>query len=299
MLDAFMQYLSLEKGASPRTVDAYAQDLQTYFRFLGLPAQPTADQCCAVQPQQIRAFLADLKRRGYERRTIARKLSALRSFYRFGQRRFDWSVNPLRWLDSPRLPRRLPRFLRQDEVERLLQAPDPTTPLGLRDRAVLELLYATGMRLAELEQLDLDDLDASEGTVNVIGKGGKQRWIPVGSAAIAAVGRYLESARPILARRAPADRPQPALLLSRKGRRLSRGAIALLLKKHARAAGIMQDVTPHMLRHSFATHLLEGGADLRAIQEMLGHASLSTTQVYTHVQAELLLQTYRSAHPRA
>ncbi|MFO7246064.1 MAG: tyrosine recombinase XerC [Thermaerobacter sp.] len=297
---AFMEYLQVEKGASPHTLDAYGRDLQEFFQAAGLGDDPPAAELERLDHLAIRAYLADLARRGRSRRTAARKLSALRSFFRFLVRRGFVTANPTRLVTGPKQPRRLPNFLEREAVAPLLEAPPADSPAGLRDRALLELMYASGLRLAEVVGLDLDDLDLGQGLVRVMGKGGRERVVPFGRAARAALAEYLERGRPHLLRPPrPGEAAERALFLNARGGRLGRRGVAYVLARYARGARSYRRVTPHTLRHTFATHMLQGGADLRSVQELLGHARISTTQIYTHVTREHLRRAYLDAHPRA
>lgn len=283
---AFLEYLSVERGASPHTLRNYAADLGEFTRFLAgerIPGMAAADT------RLVRAYLARLHQRRLSKATIARKLAAVRSCFKFLARRGFLDANPARRVKSPRLGRRLPSFLPKDEAAGLLDGPVEPSAGGARDRALLELLYATGLRVAECCGLGLDDLDRGRCTVRVVGKGDKERVVPVGEAALEAVDAYL-------AMRGHARGP---LFLNARGGRLTPRSVRRIVGRRARRAGISQRVTPHTLRHSFATHLLGEGADLRLIQELLGHSRLSTTQRYTHVSAEHLMKVYDSAHPRA
>jgi integrase/recombinase XerD len=289
-VDACLGAALAERGLAPRTVEAYRHDLADFERFLrarGLrrPAEVTR----AV----VTLYLVALRRRGRAPATVKRRVAAIRALFRHLVREQVVAVDPTVDLGAPRLPRRLPRVLTVQEVEALLAAPDPSTPEGLRDRAMLELLYASGLRVSELVGLNLGDVDLAAELVRCVGKGGKDRVVPVGSRAIAALLDYQRQGRPVLAGR----RGLQALFISRRGR-LTRQGCWKLLRAHARRAGITTPLTPHVLRHSFATHLLEGGADLRAVQEMLGHASVSTTQIYTHLARDRLRAVYMQAHPR-
>lgn len=296
----FMHYLEAERGSSSHTLDAYGRDLQDFFQVAGLGEDPSTGDLARVDHLTIRQWLADLARRGLSRRTVARKLSALRSFYGFLARRGLVTVNPTRLVASPKQPRRLPNFLERDAVEPLVEAPPADTPAGLRDRALLELMYASGLRLAEVVGLDLGDLDLTQRLVRVLGKGGRERIVPFGRAAAAALAEYLERGRPRLLRPGEQeDREEQAVFLNLRGGRLGRRGVAYIIRKYVRGAELYRRVTPHTLRHTFATHLLQGGADLRAVQELLGHAGIATTQVYTHVTREHLRKTYLDAHPRA
>ncbi|MGH7366868.1 MAG: tyrosine recombinase XerC [Candidatus Rokuibacteriota bacterium] len=283
---SFLEYQGVERGASPHTLRSYAADLSEFTRFL---AEEKVGGWEVVDTRMVRAFLARLHRRRLAKATIARKLAAVRSCFRFLARRGALEVNPARQVRSPRLGRRLPSFLPVDEAAALLSpAPEPSRA-GARDRALLELLYASGLRVAEGCGLDLDDLDEARRTVRVVGKGDKERVVPVGETALEALAAYL----------AMRGRRRGALFLNARGGRLTPRSAHRIVGARARQAGISQRVTPHTLRHSFATHMLGAGADLRLIQELLGHSRLSTTQRYTHVSPEHLMRVYDAAHPRA
>jgi integrase/recombinase XerD len=245
-------------------------------------------------------FLESLYRQHLDSRTVARALASLRNLFRFAMTEEVISVDPTLNLESPRYRRSLPSFLRMDEVDRLLAQPDGTTVHGLRDRALIELLYSTGLRVSELTGLRVSDVDARMGCLRCVGKGDKERLVPVGRQALAAVQKYLDEARPALLRaRRGNTQSDPGLFLNRFGGPLSRIAVWRILCNYGRRAGIRIRLSPHKLRHSFATHLLERGADLRSVQMMLGHADISTTQIYTHVMEERLKQVYKAHHPRA
>jgi integrase/recombinase XerD len=233
-----------------------------------------------------------------ESRTVARQLVTLRNFFRFAQIQDLIAEDPSINLESPKIRRNLPGYLRLEEVEKLLEQPDSKTPMGLRDRAMLEVLYSTGLRVSELIGLKVNDLDSKVGCVRCIGKGDKERIVPVGKKALGMVDKYLREGRPLLLRNARAS-AGPALFVNRRGVALSRVGVWKILSAYGRHAGLRIALTPHMLRHSFATHLLERGADLRSVQLMLGHADISTTQIYTHVVEERLKQIYKAHHPRA
>ncbi len=294
----FLDHLQVERGLSPHTVGAYRRDLARYRGFLGARGIGDARQ---VGEEDVRAFLAALSAargpegRPYRASTVSRTLSAVRSFHRFLVREDEAARDPTSAVVRPRVPRRLPRPLSVGEVTRLLEAAGQPTPAGLRDLAMLELLYGSGLRVSELVGLDVDDVDLEGGSLRVLGKGGREREVPLGRHARRALEAYLTGARPVLA--GPGSRG--ALFLNRRGGRLTRHGCARLLAACARRAGIGRRVTPHVLRHSFATHLLEGGADVRVVQELLGHASVATTQVYTLVTGEHLEAVYAAAHPRA
>jgi integrase/recombinase XerD len=297
--ERFLDHLAVERGLSGNTLAAYRRDLRRYAAFLATRDVGDPDE---VDEATIRSFVASLsasthgpEAAPYRASSVARALSAVRSFHRFLLREGAVERDPAASVARPRLPRSLPRPLGADDVRRLLEAPDPSTPAGTRDRAILELLYGSGLRISELTGLDVDDVDLDGASVRVLGKGGKERDVPVGSFARQAVGAYLTRGRPALA--GPATRG--ALFLNARGGRLSRQSCARLLGIHVRAAAIERRVTLHTLRHSFATHLLEGGADVRVVQELLGHASVATTQIYTLVTAQHLRDVYERSHPRA
>jgi integrase/recombinase XerC len=284
-LEAFFDYLRAQRAASAHTVAAYGVDLRQFVRLC--PGWATADV------HALRHYLAQLQGAGYERRTIARKLAAVRSFYRFLVLDGRLPQSPAQQLRTPKVPRTLPRTLSERQAAAAVAAPETSTPRGLRDRAILELIYGAGLRVGECAGLDLADVDleAAGGTVRVLGKGAKERVVPFGRFAAEALRRYLKLGRPRLATAVTGDFP---LWLNHDGGRLSvRSMHSLVARASGRAA------SPHTLRHAYATHLLDRGADLRSVQELLGHASLSTTQIYTHVTRERLKQVYLQAHPRA
>ena len=297
--ERFLDHLTVERGLSENTLDAYRRDLDRYVGFL---RHRDVVDIGAVDEATVRSFVASLSASThgpdaapYRASSVARTLSAVRSFHRFLVREGVTDHDPAARVAPPRLPRSLPRPLPVDDVRRLLEAPDEGTPAGLRDRAILELLYGSGLRISELTGMDVDDLDLEEGSLRVLGKGGKEREVPLGSFGRDAVGAYLTRGRPALATAAS----RGALFLNARGGRLSRQSCARLLGRYVRLAGIDRRVTLHTLRHSFATHLLEGGADVRVVQELLGHASVATTQIYTLVTARHLREVYDESHPRA
>ncbi len=290
--EPFRDYLGLERGLAPRTLQAYTCDLRRLVRFL---RSRGADSPGDVSPQDLREFVFWLKDQGLQATSIRRNVAAVRAYFRFLAGEGILSVDPSDRIESPRAWRRLPTVLSVEEVERLLDAPDPEHPLSPRDRALLELAYATGVRVSELITVRVNDLDLEEGFVTVTGKGSKRRGIPVGRRAKTALEAYLREARPGFDRGAG----KGALFLSAAGRPLSRMGAWKIIRRHVQAAGIAKRVTPHTLRHTFATHLLQGGADLAAVQEMLGHADISTTQLYTQVDREYLAEVHRKYHPRA
>jgi integrase/recombinase XerD len=297
--ERFLDHLTVERGVSAHTLAAYRRDLRRYAAFL---ARRGVDDPRAVDGATVRSFVASMSASThgpegapYRATSVARALSAVRSFHRFLLREGVTERDPTAAVAQPRLPRSLPRPLPVEDVRRLLEAPDPATPAGLRDRAILELLYGSGLRISELTGLDVDDVDPEAGSVRVLGKGAKEREVPVGSFAREALDAYLTRARPALAR----ANTRGALFLNARGGRLSRQSCARLLGGYVRRAGIDRRVTLHTLRHSFATHLLEGGADVRVVQELLGHASVATTQIYTLVTTRHLRDVYERSHPRA
>jgi len=291
-ISSFLTYVKVEKGLSSNTVSAYRRDLVKFDVF----AQKRKLSLEAVSRDDLVDFLANLYRLKLESRTVARHLVTLRNFFRFAQIHELITTDPSINLESPKIRRSLPGYLRLEEVERLLEQPDSTTALGLRDRAMLEVLYSTGLRVSELIGLRVSDLDSKVGCVRCIGKGDKERIVPVGRKALMMVEKYLREARPKLLGKL---RGSPTLFVNRRGVSLSRVGVWKILSGHGKRAGLRVSLTPHMLRHSFATHLLERGADLRSVQLMLGHADISTTQIYTHVVEGRLKQIYKAHHPRA
>ncbi len=288
---SFLDYARVERGLAFNSIVSYRRDLTEFLDYLRREKKAVE----RIQRTDIRNFLASLYRRGLSARSVARHLVSLRNFFRFLLRDGKIQNDPSAEVEAPKIGRRLPKFLALQEVEALLRQPDPSTPAGLRDKALLELLYATGMRVSELVGLRWEDFEVNLGVVRCRGKGGKERLIPVGKSALRAVEAYMRGGRGRLARN-PAV---PFFFLNRRGGQLSRVGFWNLLARYGRAAGIATPLTPHLVRHSFATHLLEGGADLRSIQLMLGHSDISTTQIYTHVLKERLKQVYHAYHPRA
>jgi integrase/recombinase XerD len=291
-LELFLAHVQVEKGLAANSVEAYGRDLRRYVEHLGALG---VTEWGAVTRAEILAHLAELVRRGLSPRSQARALSAIRQLHALllAERRVP--ANAADEIDSPRPGRRLPTLLARDEVEALLAQPDPRRPAGRRDRAMLELLYATGLRVSELVSLELNDVNLETRVLVARGKGSKERLVPVGAPAAEAVRGYLTTARETLLR----GRRSKDLFVTPRGRRMTRQAFAKIVAAHARAAGIRRRVSPHKLRHSFATHLLEGGADLRVVQAMLGHADVSTTQIYTHVDRTHVKRLYDRFHPRA
>ncbi len=291
---SFVTHVRVEKGLSANTVTAYRRDLVKFDVF----AKKRKLELENVTRDDLVDFLASLYREKLESRTVARHLVTLRNFFRFAQIHDLVKTDPSVNLESPKIRRSLPGYLRLEDVERLLAQPDAKTSFGSRDRAMLEVLYSTGLRVSELVGLRIGDLDSRSGCVRCIGKGDKERIVPVGRKALAMVDKYMQESRPALLRQAKVANSQ-ALFVNRRGVALSRVGVWKILSAYGRRAGLRVALTPHMLRHSFATHLLERGADLRSVQLMLGHADISTTQIYTHVVEERLKQIYKAHHPRA
>lgn len=288
--DDFIMHLTVERNLSVHSLKAYRQDLDQFHQFLGDVL------LTAVDYLTIRRYLGELSTKGYARTTMARKLATLRTYFRYLTKERAIDASPLSTVSSPKSIRRLPRFLDWSELERLLAAPDLETGLGLRDRAILELLYATGMRVGEIVALELTAFDWQEREIVVFGKGSKERVVLMDEHSAEIVQRYMGEARPRLLER----HVDPGVLfVNRQGQGLNQRSVQRMVQKYVGQAGIEKRISPHTLRHTFATHLLEGGADLRVVQELLGHASLSTTQIYTHVSQERLREVYRQAHPRS
>ncbi|MGI6632128.1 MAG: tyrosine recombinase XerC [Bacillota bacterium] len=305
--EEFLVEVGVSKTQSPSTQNAYANDLRQFVAFLTRDAgKKEVPKPSDLTADHLRRFIQYLGKEGYEGSSVARKTSCIRSFMKFLERRGVLSESGAKAVPPRRHKRALPKVLAENEVRNLIEAPNPDTPLGKRDRAMFELLYGAGLRVSELCSLNVGDIDYSLGFVQVLGKGGKERFVPVGSMALSALGDYLESGRPLL-ERAGKSKASPLvttlrkpLFLNRFGRRLSARSVRRILEKHLLEAGVDPDrCSPHTLRHSFATHLLSGGADLRSVQDMLGHASVRTTQIYTHLMPEHLREVYRSFHPRA
>jgi len=287
----FLDHLRVERNSSPHTVRCYEDDLVQFEGYLvesvGEMADPTA-----TDARRLRAYSAWLSGRGYAPSTIARRLASLRSFYRYQRRQGVVTSDPVGGLRNPKQPRRLPKLLRVEDVIRLLDAIPTSDDLGVRDRAMFETLYGGGLRVGELVGLDLADLDEESAMVRVRGKGRRERLCPIGSVALEWVGRWRAARR-------PARPDDPALFLNRRGTRLTSRSVGRLLQEHLVGLGFDPSSSPHTFRHSFATHLLDRGADLRSVQDLLGHRSLTTTQIYTHVTRERLIDAYNEAHPRA
>ena len=292
-LEDYLHFLRIERQLAENTLISYKKDLTDYLKSVYeiQHLQSLSD----VERQHIIIHLRDLKENGKSARTISRHISSIRSFHQFLLREKVAANDPTIHLELPQLEQKLPNFLSVEELNSLLGSISVSKPQGVRDLAMFELMYASGMRISECLNLNLEDLHLSMGFVRVFGKGGKERIIPLGGAALRACSNYIENARPQLLKQERTD----AIFINQRGKRLTRQGIWKLLNKHALMAGIKKEITPHVLRHSFATHLIENGADLRAVQEMLGHADISTTQIYTHVSKKRLKVVYKQYHPRA
>jgi integrase/recombinase XerC len=295
-LAEYLQHLAIEKNSSPYTVKSYREDLTQALDFfvtrLGM-ASPRPQQ---ISTRLLRAYLAHLHEQGFARSSIARKLASVRSWCRFLCRQGALTNNPAAGLRNPRLEKKLPRFFSREDMLRLLEAPPGDSPLGVRDRAILETLYSAGLRVGELVSIDLEDVDLGEGLAKVCGKGRRERLALLGPPCEEAIAAWLPYRTALLGSRAAT---QTALFLNKRGTRLTTRSIGRLLEKYLKTAGLNPQASPHTLRHSFATHLLDAGADIRSVQELLGHKSLGTTQMYTHVTMQRLRESYEKAHPRA
>jgi integrase/recombinase XerD len=291
----FLGYMTVERGASSNTTSAYRRDLNTYADFL---LERGVTDVSAVTRDDVVAFVTFLQSSGFAPASVERKVAAVKSFHKFLVREGVTDNHPTASMPLPKKPKRLPNVVSIEQVERLLEQPFPEGPVGLRDRAILEVLYGCGMRASEIVGLDLTDVELPEGFVRVFGKGGKERAVPIAGAAAAALQDYLDHARRVLKPKGRVRRQDPAaVFVNVRGGRLTRQTIFAIVRSYGGRVGL--DMHPHTLRHSFATHMLEGGADLRALQEMLGHSDISTTQIYTHVDRSHLREEYLSTHPRA
>ncbi len=291
LVEEYLHFLAVERGASLNTLEAYSRDIGQFLDYAGAIGVGSP---LAVSPEHVTAFLGELLGRGLSSASVNRKLAAIRGFYKYLLREARVEENPLARVETARTWMRLPGALSRDEMETLLGQPAEATPAGVRDRAMLELLYATGIRVSELATLTLNRVNRQMGFLVTVGKGRKERIVPVGQSALGWLGRYIEQARPVFLKKKASN----ALFLNRSGERFTRQGLWKLIKKYAKMAGLERKVHPHTFRHSFATHLLEGGADLRSVQIMLGHADISTTQIYTHVTRERLKETHKRFHPR-
>jgi integrase/recombinase XerD len=291
LVDEYLNFLAVERGASLNTLDAYSRDIH---QFLGFATAGGVSSPLAVTSGNVTAFLGELRDQGLSSTSMNRKLAAIRGFYKYLLREARLEENPLARVQIARTWMRLPGTLSREEMDTLLAQPADATPAGIRDRAILELLYATGIRVSELGTLTLNRVNRQMGFLVTVGKGRKERIVPVGRSALQWLGRYVEQARPVFLKK----RTSSVLFLNRSGEGFTRQGLWKLIKKYARMANLERKVHPHTFRHSFATHLLEGGADLRSVQVMLGHADISTTQIYTHVTRDRLKEIHRKFHPR-
>ena len=294
-VEGFLDYLRVEKSASTLTLISYRTDLGQFLSFLARQYSVSRQDISAelLNHKSVREYLAQLQEKGMSRSTMARKLAALRSFVRYLCRENVLRNNPIAAVSTPKQDKRLPKFLYPLEIQILMDAPDTSKPLGLRDKAILETLYAAGLRVSELVGLKVNDVYFDEELIKVFGKGSKERIVPLGSQALLSLNNYLQKGRPFLEKG-----KQEALFLNRLGTQLSDRSVRNIINKYVEEAALQQKVSPHTLRHSFATHLLNGGADLRSVQELLGHVKLSTTQIYTHLTTENIQQVYHETHPR-
>ena len=289
VIQQFADYLRVERGLAVNTVKAYSRDLMGFAKFL---ESTDVDSVLEATRLDIAEYLAHLRQRGLSSSTVDRKTDALRSFYRFLVAENHTTDDPTRLIESGRSWSKLPGVLSIGEIQLLLDRPDIDTPIGLRNRAILEIMYATGLRVSELVELRITDLNLEIGYIRCLGKGNKERVVPIGSKALALVRKYLESGRQLL------NPKGDYLIVNYRGEKLTRDGVRRIIQKIAKSAGIEKDISPHTLRHCFATHLLERGADLRSLQEMLGHADISTTQIYTHVNSKRLKEVHQKFHPR-
>ena len=295
-VENFKTYLTVEKNDSPLTVENYQADIEHFADFLKSKGKPV--DWLQVKVLDIRSYLAYMHGQEYARKTIARRISSLRSFYRFLRREGVVAMNPFTKVRTPKLEKKLPTFLEEFEINLLLRMPDTTTLLGRRDRAILELLYSTGCRVSELVGLTLDRLDLGNRYVLLLGKGNKERLVPLGHPCVSAMEAYLDESRKQLMRQYHVP-PHSTVFVNSRGTPLTARSVLRILDKYVEMTAMQKHVSPHTIRHTFATHLLDHGADLRSVQELLGHVSLSTTQIYTHVTAERLTAVYEKHHPRA
>ncbi|MEY9978673.1 site-specific tyrosine recombinase XerD [Lysinibacillus sp. RC79] len=293
-IEDYIHFIQVERQLSDNTLASYRRDLENYVNFLR-EVEGMSD-FRKVERTTILRHLEQLRMQGKTSRTVARHISSIRSFHQFLLREKRAETDPTVHLEMPIIEQKLPKVLSIEEIEALLAAPNRSKPQGIRDVAMLELLYGSGMRISELIALDLADIHLTMGFVRVFGKGGKERIIPLGKSALSALSTYLDGARSQLQGKYPKTE---AFFINQRGKRLTRQGCWKLMKEHALKAGIQHELTPHTLRHSFATHLVENGADLRAVQEMLGHADISTTQIYTHISKSRLSEVYKQFHPRA
>jgi integrase/recombinase XerC len=299
LIEQFLEHLRYERNVSSHTLRNYSSDLEQFFNFLTADGKRKAPEVSAIDHLTIREWLASLHTDHKKKSSIARKLAALRTFFQFLVREGILELNPAKLVATPKLEKKLPKHLSIEEAIRFIESPDPETDLGKRDRAMLELMYATGVRVAELTTLNLADVDFRNQLVRVTGKRRKQRIVPFGDPASAAIRSYLDVRDKFLLNAPVSKRAEEAVFLNYQGTRITTRSVGRMVEKYIRICAGMHNISPHALRHSFATHLLDSGADLRDIQELLGHARLSTTQVYTHVSMEKLIEVYDKAHPKA
>jgi integrase/recombinase XerD len=295
LYDEFLGYLAVERGASPHTIDAYRRDLAAYTSFLAARDVIVPDD---VTRDDVIAYIAALRDRDLAPSSVERKVASAKSFHKFLVREGVTENHPTASMPLPKVPKRLPEVVSIAEVDRMLSQPFPEGPAGMRDRAMLEVLYGCGLRVSELTGLDLTDIDLADGFLRVFGKGSKERVVPIAGMALRAMSDYLSHGRPFLRPKSAHSRQDPAaVFLNQRGGRMTRQTVFTTVRRYAARVGL--DMHPHTLRHSFATHMLEGGADLRSLQDMLGHSDISTTQIYTHVDRSHLREEYLSTHPRA
>ena len=299
LIEQFLEHLRYERNVSSHTLRNYSSDLEQFLQFLTADGKRKAPEISQIDHLTIREWLASLHSAQKKKASIARKLAALRTFFQFLVREGMLELNPAKLVATPKLEKKLPKHLTIEEAIRFIESPDPETELGKRDRAMLELMYATGVRVAELTTLNLPDVDFRNQLVRVTGKRRKQRIVPFGDPASAAIRSYLDVRDRFLLNAPVSKRDEEALFLNYQGTRITTRSVGRMVEKYIRLCAGMHNISPHALRHSFATHLLDSGADLRDIQELLGHARLSTTQVYTHVSMEKLIEVYDKAHPKA
>lgn len=291
LIDSFLNYLSVERGLARNTIISYQQDLDAYINFL---TARHIDALTKISKNDIVNFMLYQKDKGLSANSIARRIAAIKAFYRFLVRERILKTDPTNLIDSPKLWKKIPETLSLNEVEALLSQPNIRDKQGARDKAILEIMYATGMRVSEAVNLKINNVNLDIGFLRCLGKGNKERVVPIGKKSIDSLKKYLEISRPRLLKKKESE----FLFLNRFGRRISRQSLWKLIKKYARGARIKKPIKPHILRHSFATHLLERGADLRSVQEMLGHSNISTTQIYTHINKDRLKTIHRTFHPR-
>ncbi|NMA01678.1 MAG: site-specific tyrosine recombinase XerD [Clostridia bacterium] len=291
LLTMFIDFLAIERGLAKNTLSAYRSDLKEFFDFI----KEKNIQIEELKKEEILAYIVNLKQKKRANSTISRQLAAIKAFFKFLQQEGIVIINPTSDLEGPKKQKRLPQVLSIDEIEKILEKPKNNNPLGIRDKAMLETLYGAGMRVSELINLDVNSINTDLGYVRCVGKGSKERIIPLGNQAILSLNAYLKGARNKLLK----NPKEYALFLNQHGRRLTRQGFWKILKNYAQQAGIKKEITPHVLRHSFATHLLENGADLRSVQEMLGHVDVTTTQIYTHLNTNNIINIYKKSHPRA